>query len=57
MPETRHWTFTHHDFKSVDPRRQEYVVECVACLWEESGYTRREEAKKAGARHEGEANQ
>lgn len=53
---TRHWTFTHHDFKSADPRVKETVVECVACLWIEKGYTRRPDAKAAGRRHEDEAN-
>lgn len=56
MTEIRHATFLHHDFKRRDPRIDEWVVECVACTWLESGYTRKPDAQKAGARHEGEAN-
>lgn len=51
-----HKTFVHQDFKYTDPKRKPLVVECSGCDWREDGYTRRPDAKQAGARHEGEAN-
>jgi hypothetical protein len=53
---TQHSTFVHQDFKYSDPKRKPLVVECVACRWIDTGFTRREDAKRAGDRHEKEAN-
>lgn len=51
-----HKTFVHQDFKYTDPRRKPLVVECSGCDFLVRGISRREDAKKEGARHEGEAN-
>jgi len=51
-----HATFVHQDFNYDDPKRKPLVVECTGCDWLADGFTRRPDAKDAGARHEQEAN-
>lgn len=51
-----HKAFVHQDFKYSDPRSKPLIVECSGCDYLERGYTRREDARKAAARHEKEAN-